>query len=277
MKRALLILATVISAAFGQVDPKEIVSQSIQNYERDWRAARTSWAYTQTDVTQSDGTQEVDVSEVIPLAGTPYERLLLKDGHPLPPAERRKEDRKYEKILRQREKETPSEREARIHKYENERAFVKDIPEAYDFKVLGEEVIDGRPVWVMQMTPRVGFAPSTPHGSMLEHIEGKLWIDEKDVQWAKAEAHVIETIGIGWIVARIERGTRFTLEQTRIENGLWMPQRITIAGAARVMIFHSKTISEELTWSGYRRADSVSADKHTDAYRSPAGVSKSFH
>src|SRR5580704_1869427 len=121
VKRALLILATVISAAFGQVDPKEIVSQSIQNYERDWRAARTSWAYTQTDVTQSDGTQEVDVSEVIPLAGTPYERLLLKEGHPLTPAERRKEDRKYEKVMRQREKETPSEREARIHKYENER------------------------------------------------------------------------------------------------------------------------------------------------------------
>ena len=112
---------------------------------------------------------------------------------------------------------------------------------------------------------------------MLEHIEGKLWIDEKDVQWAKAEAHVIETIGIGWILARIERGTRFTLEQTRVENGLWMPRRITIAGAARVMIFHSKTISEELTWSGYRRGDGISADKHAGAYPDAPGVSKSFH
>jgi hypothetical protein len=263
VKRALLILAAVIPAAYGQVDPQEIVSQSIRNYERDWRAARTNWAYTQTDVTQSDGTQEVDVSEVIPLAGTPYERLVLKDGHPLTPAERRKEDRKYEKVVRQREKETPSEREACIRKYENERAFVKDIPDAYNFKLLGEEVVDGRQVWVMEMTPRTGFTPTTPHGGMLEHIEGKLWIDKEDVQWAKAEAQVIDTIGVGWVLARIEPGTRFSVEQTRVENGLWMPRRITIAGDAHVMMLFPKPIREELTYSGYRKDGSVSAEKLT--------------
>jgi hypothetical protein len=261
VKRALLILATVVSAAYGQVDPQEIVSRSIRNYERDWRAARTNWAYTQTDVTQSDGTQEVDVSEVMPLAGTPYERLILKDGHPLAPAEKRKEDRKYEKVLRQREKESPAEREARIRKYENERAFVKDIPDAFNFKLLGEEMVEGRPVWVMEMTPRAGFTPSAPHSALLGHFEGKLWIDKEDVQWAKAEAHVTDTIGIGWILARIEPGTRFTVEQTRVENGLWMPRHITIAGGAHVMMLFAKPIREELTYTGYRKDGSVSAAK----------------
>lgn len=261
VKRALLILATVISAASGQVDPKEIVSRSIANYERDWRAARTNWAYTQTDVTQADGTQQVDVSEVIPLGGTPYERLVQKDGQPLTPAERRKEDRKYEKVLRQREKETPAEREARIRKYENERAFVKDIPDAYNFKLQGQEAVDGRPVWVIGMTPRPEFTPSAPHGSMLGHIEGKLWIDKEDLQWAKAEAQVIDAIGIGWILARIVPGTRFTVEQTRVENGLWMPRHITIAGEARVMMLFPKPIREELTYTGYRKDGSVSAEK----------------
>ena len=261
VKRALLILATVIAAAYGQVDPHEIVSQSIRNYERDWRAARTSWAYTQTDLIQSDGAQQVDVSEVIPLGGTPYGRLILKDGHPLTPAEQRKEDHKYEKVLRQREKETPSEREVRIRKYENERAFVKAIPAAYNFKLLGGEMVEGRNVWVIGMTPRPEFTPSEPHGSMLGHIEGKLWIDQEDLQWAKAEAHVIDTIGIGWILARIVPGTRFTVEQTRVENGLWMPRHITIAGAAHVMMLFSKPIREELTYSGYRKDGSVSAEK----------------
>jgi hypothetical protein len=261
VKRALLILAAVISAASGQVGPKEIVRQSIRNYQRDWRAARTNWTYTQTDVAQSDGTQEVAVSEVISLAGTPYARLVLRDGHPLTPAERRKEDRKYEKALRQREKETDSECEARIRKYENERSFVKDIPEAYNFTLLGEEAIEGRPTWVIGMKPRPEFTPSEPHGSMLGHIEGKLWIDKEDVEWAKAEAHVIDTIGIGWILARIVPGTRFTVEQTRVENGLWMPRRVTIAGAANVMMLYSKPIRKELTYTGYRKDGSVSAEK----------------
>jgi hypothetical protein len=272
VKRALLTSLTMFACVYAvsisaatldsrQVDAKELVRQSIVNYERDFRAAQKSWAYTQTDIIESDGTKGVEVSEVIPLDGTPYERLIARDGHPLTPAEQRKEDRKYERALRQREKETPSEREARIRKYENGRAFVKDIPEAYNFSLLGEEVVEGRPAWVITMTPRPVFTPSAPHGAMLEHIEGKLWIDKEDVQWAKAEAHVIDTIGIGWILARIERGTQFRVEQTRVANGLWMPRRITIAGAAHVLLVHTKTINEELTYSGYRPDSSASAQR----------------
>lgn len=249
-------------AANGQVDPKELVRQSIRNYQRDWREASASWAYTQTDTTADDGTKQTEVSEIIPLCGTPYERLIRKDGQPLTQAEQRREDRKYERADHQRERETTSEREARILKYENERAFVNDIPEAYRFKLMGEESVGGRPAWVVSMTPRPGFIPTTSRGAMLEHIEGKLWIDKEDVQWAKAEAHVRDTIGIGWILARVEPGTRFAVEQIRVDNGLWMPRRITINGAAHVMLVHSKSLNEELTYSGYHKDTSATADKH---------------
>ena len=263
-----------------QVAPQELVDRSIRNYERDRGVAR-NWTSTETDIIESDSTRVVNVSEVIPLGGTPYDRLILKNGHTLTPAEQRKEDRKYERAVREREEETPSGREARIRKYDEQRAFVHDIPNAYNFSLLGKEVVDGRPAWIVGMTPRADFTPTTPHGAMLGHIEGKLWIDEGDVQWAKAEAHVIDTIGIGWVLARIEPGTRFTLEQTRVENGLWMPRRITIAGAARVMILHSKTINEELTWSGYRKHGDVSAQTYRkvrpDCGSCTPDVSKSFH
>jgi hypothetical protein len=259
-------LALVISIIFSvtpgysQVDAKAIVAQSIQNYERDWKAAGWNWAYTETDVTQSDDTKQVEVSEVIPLAGTPFERLVRKDGRPLTASEQRKEDRKYQKVLRERQKETPGERAERIRKYDEERAFVRDVPNAYDFKLVGSEMVDGRPAWVISMTPRMGFEPSAPHGAVLEHIEGTLWIDKEDVQWAKAEAHVIDTISIGWILARVGPGTRFTVEQTRVENGLWMPRRVTISGAAHVMLVYSKSINEEMIWSGYHKDGSFAAD-----------------
>jgi hypothetical protein len=259
----------------GPINPKEIVRRSIENYKRDWREASNSWAYTQTDTTASDDTKEIEVSEIIPLSGTPYERLIRKNGRPLTAAEQRKEERKYERVERQRQRETPEEREARIKKYENERSFVNDIPQAYSFTLLGEENVESRPAWVITMTPRPGFTPTTPHGSMLEHIEGKLWIDKEDIQWAKAEAHVIDTIGIGWILARVEPGTRFAVEQTRVADGLWMPRRITISGAAHVMLVHSKSLNEELTYSGYRKDGSTSAERQTDAAPKP-DPAKSF-
>ncbi|MDP9052834.1 MAG: hypothetical protein M3N93_00805 [Acidobacteriota bacterium] len=260
------------TAAYGQVSPKEIVRQSIENYQRDWRASRDAWTYTQKDVTEADGTKVVEVSEIIPLEGTPYERLVSKNGHSLSPGDQRKEDKKYEHALRTREKESPQERAERIRKYEGQRSFVKDIPEAYDFRLVGEEAVESRPAWVITMTPRAGFVPSTPHGALLAHIEGKLWIDKEDLQWARAEAHVSDTISIGWILARVQPGTKFTVEQTRVEDNLWMPRRITICGAAHVMLVHNKVINEELVYSGYRKAGSVSADKHAPvAEGSPAG------
>jgi hypothetical protein len=264
-----LVIAGLQTIAYCQVDAKALVRQSIQNYQRDWREARTSLVYTQTDTTMADDTKDTEVSEIIPLCGTPYERLIRKDGNALTDAEQRKEDRKFRRAERQRKNETPSEREARIRKYESERAFVNDIPEAYNFKLVGEETVAGRSAWVVTMTPRPGFVPTTPHASMLAHIEGRLWIDKQDVQWAKAEAHVIDTIGIGWILARVEPGTRFSVEQTRIESGLWMPRRITINGAAHVMLVHSKSLNEELTYSGYHRDASVSASSQQNRQPAP--------
>jgi hypothetical protein len=242
-----------------RLNPKEIVRRSIRNYERDWRASRNTWAWTQKDITENDGKRQVEVSEVIPLDGTPYERLIGKDGRPLTSDEQRKEAHKFERTVRQRDKESPAERTDRIRKYEHQREIVKDIPDAYDFSLVGDEPVDSRSAWIITMTPRAGFTPTTPHGGLLAHIRGKLWIDKEELQWAKAEAHVFDTISIGWILARVEPGTTFSVEQTRVENGLWMPRRITINGAAHVMLVHTKSISEELIYSGYRRKGAVSA------------------
>ena len=260
MKRLTTIAALVAGAAWAQPpDAKTLMVQSIETYERDWRAGM-HWGYSETDVTTSDGKKEVDVSEVIPLEGTPYERLVSKDARPLTPEEQRKEDEKYRKAVKERQNETPEERAARIKKYESERSFLKDLPNAYDFKLAGENTVQGRPAWVISLTPLPGFEPTTPHGSMLKHITGKLWIDKQTMQWAKAEAHVIDTISIGWILARIGAGAEITLEMTRVTDQLWMPKQICINGTAKVLMVHNKNLNEELTFSGYH-PDSAFASK----------------
>jgi hypothetical protein len=253
---ALFLLLGAVGSAWAGVDVTAIVDESVRNYERDWRAAAKDWTCIQTDVTRSGGKQEVDISEVVPLDGTPYDRLIKKDGQPLPPPVKRKEDRKFERVARERAEESPEEKAARIRKYENERAFVKEIPRAYKFSLEGEESVNGRPAWIVSMTPRPDFAPSMPHANMLSHIEGKLWIDKQDAQWSKAEAYVMDPIGIGWVVARIEKGARFMLEQTRVADGLWMPRRLTVDGTALVLMVHAKGLKEEVTWSDYHRKGS---------------------
>ncbi len=211
------------------------------------------WGYTQQDVNRADGKEEIVVSEVAPLEGTPYERLVSKNGKPLSTEEKRKEDRKFQKERQRRREESPGERRARIEKYEKERAFIKEIPLAYNFALSGDEVIAGRPAWVVTLAPKPGFVPSTPRAELLRHIEGKLWIDKQDLQWAQAEAHVIDTIGIGFILARIAPGAHITLNMTRVNSSLWVTRDIEINGAARVFLVYTRNLDEEVTFSGYHR------------------------
>ena len=243
--------ALVINAE-GQPDPQAIVRKSVLNSQQDWRAS-TSWAWTQTDVSASDDKKEVTVSEMVPLDGTPWERLVMKNGEPLTPEEQRREDRKFQKAMKERQSESPSEREARIRKYDDERAFLNDIPEAYNFNLLGAETIGGRPAWVVQMTPRPGFVPTAPHASMLKHCEGKLWIDQEDLRWVKAEAQAKDTVGIGWFIARVERGARFTFEQVRVASGLWLPKHLKVNGLVKVMMLYGKNLNEDVIYSGYHK------------------------
>lgn len=223
------------------------------------------WGYTQTDVVHNGDETTVELSEVMPLEGTPYERLIAKNGHPLTDAEKRKEDEKFRKALRERQSESPSERKARIQKYENERSFLKDLPSAYDYKIIGEETVGGRAAWIISVTPRPDFHPMTMRGGMLKHIEGKLWIDKEELHWAKAEAHVIDTISIGWVVARIGPGAHITLDMTRVAPNHWMPEHINVNGTARVLMVHNKTLREEITFSQYRRADAPQVAAHETA------------
>jgi hypothetical protein len=244
----------VIPVIFGQVDPKALLRKSVENYDHTWRSGM-EWAYTTTDVTESGGEKDVTVTEVIPIAGTPYDRVVVKAGQKLKGADAAREEQKFEKTCREREKESPAERATRLRKFESQHAFAKEVPNAYDAKLVGEETIEGRPTWVIQLTPRADFHPLSMRAAMLKHIGARLWIDKQDVQWVKAQAHVIDTLSIGWVLARIGPGADITYEQTRVGDGLWMPKKIRIEGVAKIFLVHDKDLTETVTFTGYHQPE----------------------
>jgi len=252
--QVVLFIFTLEPVLHAQTDAAEtLVRQSVANYEHNWRAAM-QWGYKQTDVTGKDGGKETTTSEIFPLEGTPYERVVAKDGRPLSPEQQAREEEKFQKELNTRRDESTEERQTRIGRYEKQREFIREIPKAYDFRLLGEENVAGRPAWVVTLTPKPGYVPQHPHADMLKHIEGKLWIDKEDLQWAKAEAHIIDTISIGLILARIGPGAHITIDMARVAPGLWMPTKMTINGTARVLLVHTKNLEERLLFTDYHRA-----------------------
>jgi hypothetical protein len=109
----------------------------------------------------------------------------VKNGHPLTAEETRKENEKFEKAAAARDMETPEQRAHRIRKYQEQRRFLYEIPDAFDIKLLGHETIGGRANYLIELIPQAGYVPKSKNAHMLSDIEGKLWIDERDLRWAR--------------------------------------------------------------------------------------------
>lgn len=85
-------------------------------------------------------------------------------------------------------------------------------------------------------------------------VEGKLWIDKQDLGWIKVDAQVIQPFSMGLFLARVLRGSHITMEQTRVDNGDWMPERIEVRATAKIFFVKSLVLDRVLTYSEYRLA-----------------------
>jgi hypothetical protein len=71
----------------------------------------------------------------------------------------------------------------------------------------------------------------------------------------KADGQVIQPFSIGLFLARVLRGSRLTMEQKRIGEGIWVPEHVEIRAAAKIFFVKSLVIDRVLTYSEYRLAE----------------------
>jgi hypothetical protein len=190
-----------------------------------------------------------------------YARLVQQDDKPLSEKEQKKEDEKLEKFLAKRRGESEEDRQKRAEKQRKEReegrAFVRDVQNAYDFRLVGDERVSGEDVWVIEATPRKDFKPTQPHADILKKIKGKMWIEKKDYNWVKVEAEAIDTISFGLFLFRIHTGSRFSLETTHVNNEFWGLHRLVINGSARIALLKNEIAEQEDEFSNYKKFSST--------------------
>jgi hypothetical protein len=59
---------------------------------------------------------------------------------------------------------------------------------------------------------------------------------------------------MGLFLARVQRGSHITMEQTRVADGIWMPERIEVRASAKILFLKSLVFDKILTYSDYRLA-----------------------
>jgi len=237
------------------LDVHRIVESSIAATQSHWQD-RLHYTYIERDEDQHrdpDGrvkSEHVNVSRTILVNGVPFEQFVERDGRRPPSAG---EERKQKEELDKLKRETPAERAERLRKQEEETAsIVREVPMAFDFQLVGEEAVNGRPAYVLQATPHPGYHAQGKYGSMFPKVAGKLWVDKQDLGWIKVEAQVIHPFYMGLFLVRLLRGSQINMRQTRVNDGIWMPERVEVQAVAKIFFVKSFSIDRVMAFSDYK-------------------------
>ena len=204
MIRAAL-FAIVFALTLQAQDAREIVRRSVDRDARNFERFRdyTFQQLTEQQLLDKRGSAtrtESELNDVLILGGRFYYRLLEKDGRPLSEKDSRKEQEKLDREAAKRARESERTRAKYERDRLEERKFAREIPDAFNFTLLGEERIDGLPVWKIRAEPKPGFKPRESRAGIFKNVRGTLWIDQAGYQWVKAEIDVINTISWGLFI-----------------------------------------------------------------------------
>ncbi|MGH9546437.1 MAG: hypothetical protein ACRD23_14615 [Terriglobales bacterium] len=237
---------------------RQVADKDIENDKK-----QSAYTYIQREEEHKlDGKGQVKSSEsktqeIMVLYGEQIERLIAKDDKPLPEKDAAKEEERIRKLTDKRKNETPEQREKRLQEEEKDREdgrkFVGEVADAYNFRLIGMENLEGRPAYVIDAEPRPDFQPHWKQARILPKFRFRAWIDQAESQWVKLDAECIDTVSLGWFLARIHKGSRLLLDQTRVNDEVWLPRHVAVKVDVRVALLKNFNVEADITYRDYKK------------------------
>jgi hypothetical protein len=256
------LLTLALPAIASAQDPLEIIRRATELDRRDTALAR-SYTFLQRQERRDLDSKgrltktESDTFDVTLLVGVPYRRLVAHNDRPLSPKDQSKEEEKLQKSIEDRRKESPAQHAQRVadweRKQDKQREPLKELPNAFNFKLVGEEALNGGVAFVIEGTPKPGYRPKSQATSFFPKVKLRLCVDKKDYQWIKVDIESLDTISFGGFLFRLAKGSHVTIENARVNNEIWMPKRAAIKGSARIALVKVMRGEMIFTFSDYRK------------------------
>jgi hypothetical protein len=200
---------------------------------------------------------EARTFEIMVLFEEPVRKLIAKDDKPLPPREAAKEEEKIQKTIDDRKNEDAGNRKKRLERAakdaEGSRQFVNEIADAFNFKQVGTEPLNGYDSYVIDGEPRAGFEPKRKEARFLPKFRFRAWIDKATSQWLKLDIQCIDTVSVGLFLIRVHKGSNIQIEQTQINAEVWLPKHVSLKLDARIALFKGLRMEEDVTYRDYRK------------------------
>ena len=243
-------------------DAREIMQRSLAAVEKNSQAAHGYTFSSRVEKSEFDSggrlkSKDIGSYDSVAIDGVIIQKLVAHNGRPLSSDEDRKENDRVRKLVDERKLETPQQKSKRLAELERQRvkeiAFNRELLDAFDFKLAGEEQIDGRLAWKVDATPRAGYQPHEMRTQMLPHFKGRVWIDRQDYCWSKVDAEAIDSVTIGFFLLRMEKGAHLAFSQLRFDGGVWLPRNSSIKALIRVGLLKKINLDQDVSFSNQRK------------------------
>jgi hypothetical protein len=208
--------------------------------------------------------ESVDVFETYP--GLPgedrWERLISRNGAPVPAEELARQDRERQKqaeeYARRLAREPEQERARQERDVDKDRretaAVVGDVFVVYDIRMQGRERIDGHDTIAFALTPRPNAQPRTREGRMMRRFTARAWVSESDYEVVRLHVEAIDTVSFGLgLLARLQKGARLSFERRKVNGEVWLPAVMSYSGSARVGLVKTLRRGGVSEFSNYRK------------------------
>jgi hypothetical protein len=252
-------LTAAASASSPSDDADQIIKETIARAKQADEVIQERWGdlrfriRSTTETLNADGEvaeRHETLSEVYPIHGISYSRLVEIDGRPLTKTEMEKEDERERQFRLEAEKHEETGRKST----DDESVRIdENLAAKYRFHHDGEEELGGEPAYVISFEPRSGKLPAKNRiETVLNKTAGRIWIDRGTLEIRKIEFSLREKVEflLGLVGTLSDLKGVFEREPLN-DEGLWVPRRLQFYTNGR-LLFDSLHRNQLMQWSDYQ-------------------------
>jgi hypothetical protein len=200
--------------------------------------------------------RETEEFDVFRIEGVPVRRMTKKNGKESSVEELKKENERIDKeVAKAKERRARAEEKGKeTNPRGDELVTVSRLMELGSFTNARRETLNGRDVIAVDFAGDPKAKTRTRFEEVIRDMAGTSWIDEQDKVLVKAEGYFLNTFKVGGgLVVNIQKGTRFSMEQRKINDEVWLPATVEAQGSLRVLLFAGLNGRLTITDSDYRK------------------------
>ena len=254
--RTLCLLALSCGLAFGahaaspqdattSYSPQEMVRRMVGSEIAAQEMDHTKWHFFSR---REEGGKTLVQEKVQTVAGT-LRRIVALNGKPLAPAELAKESEKLEEFTHDRDAQEKRRKEEREDAEKAKKMF-RMFPDAFIYTHAGEE----NGLVKLHFVPNPNFNPPTREAMVFHAMSGMLWIEPKQMRFARMQASLVDDVKFGWgLLGHLDRGGTMLIEQKEVGPGHWELVRMDLNLKGKAVLLKSISVQQKEENYGFQR------------------------